>query len=65
MIQSAAGAMGIVDAVYKREPLSTVSDVYQDFMNLLNLKRGPTEMFRNYASLGDGDLKRYHWSVLF
>ena len=59
-IQSAGGARAILNAVYKRDALSTVSDVYQDFMNLLNLKRGTTESFRNFESRFEAQISKFN-----
>ncbi len=38
VIQSPEGANAIVNAVFKRDPLAIVSEVYQDFVDLLNTK---------------------------
>lgn len=48
VIQSATGVAAIVRALYKRNPLSTVSLVYQDFLTVLGTKRGSNETFRNF-----------------
>ncbi len=50
VIQSPEGANAIVNAVFKRDPLAIVSEVYQDFFDLLNTKRGQTETFKNFES---------------
>ncbi len=39
-----------MNAVHKRDPLAVVSEVYQDFVDLLKTKRGPTEGFKNFES---------------
>ena len=60
VIQSVEGVQAIVNAVYKRDALSTVSDVYQDFMNLLNLKRGANESFRNFESRFEAQVSKFN-----
>lgn len=60
VIQSGAGLQAIVNAVYKRDKLSSVSDANQDFMNLLNLKRGPTESFRNNESRFEAQVSKFN-----
>ena len=49
-IQSNTGWKSVVDAIYRREALSVVSDVYLNFTSLLSMKRGSTETFRNFES---------------
>ena len=60
VIESNEGAQAIVNAVYKRDALSTVSDVYQDFMRLMNLKRGPTETFLNFESRFEAQISKFN-----
>ncbi len=50
ILQSADGVKAIVRAVYKRIPLATVSNVYQDFLAVLNAKRGQSETFKNFEA---------------
>lgn len=45
-VQSADGPTATVNAVYKRDALSTVSNIYNDFTSLLTSKRGFNESFR-------------------
>ena len=46
-IQSADGWKKIIQAIYKRDALSVVSEVYQSFTSLLSMNRGTNESFRN------------------
>lgn len=39
--QSDNGSKVVVDAIYKRDTLPIVNDVYQNFMSLLNTRRVP------------------------
>ncbi len=48
VVQSVDGVKSIVQAVYKRDPLAAVSDVYQDFLEVMNAKRGSNESFKNF-----------------
>lgn len=48
--QSTDGAQAMVKLIYNRDDLSTISDVYHDFMTLFTLKRGQNVMFRNFES---------------
>lgn len=50
-IASEHGARPIVKMIFKRNALFVVSDMYQDFTKLLNVRRGTTETYRNYESL--------------
>jgi len=49
-IASENGAQLIIDAIYKRDALSVVSEVYQDFNDLLTCRRSSNESFKNYES---------------
>ena len=60
VIESDDGAVAIVKAVYKRDALSTVTDVYHDFMNLLNLKRGQNESFKNFESRFEATVSKFN-----
>lgn len=40
----------IVNALHKTDDLSTVRNVYQDFIAVLNIRRGDTESFKNFES---------------
>ena len=44
---SVDGAATIVKKLYQRDPLAVVSEVYNDFVTLLNVKRGNNEVFQN------------------
>lgn len=43
--RSENGAKAIVDSIYKRDPLSVVSEVYSDFMSLMNAREAFNESF--------------------
>ena len=47
-LQSDMGVQHVVNAIYKRDTLTVLNDVYVDFNNLVSAKRGQTESFRNY-----------------
>lgn len=47
-IMSRTGAQALLAAVRKSDPLSVVTDIYRDLTELLNLRREPAELFRNY-----------------
>jgi len=49
-IESEDGADAIVKAVYKRDPLAVVKEVYGEFMGLVNTRRGEKEGFSNFES---------------
>jgi len=49
-IQSAEGVNAILKAMYKRDALAVVSDLYQDFINVLKNTRGQSESFKNFES---------------
>ena len=47
-IQSDNGSQAIIIALYKRDSLSVVSEVYQCFTKLLSLKRGSNESVKTF-----------------
>ena len=47
-LQSEDGAKKVVAAIYKRDTLTVLSDVYTDFNALVCARRGTTESFKNY-----------------
>lgn len=49
-IQSENGVAAIVKVIHKRDLLTAVSNVYHDFLTLLDTKRGNSETFRNFES---------------
>lgn len=49
-LKEADGTDKIVSAVYTRDPMSVVSEVFPDFHSLLNTKRGQNESFKNFES---------------
>lgn len=57
-IQSIDGSKVVVDAIQKREALSVVSDVYQNFMSLLSTRRGSTKTFRSSESRFDTQISK-------
>jgi len=59
VIRSAEGKDAIVNALHKRDALSTVSAVYQDFVTLLNVRRGENESFRNYESRFEAKVSKF------
>lgn len=59
-IQSSSGAEAIVKAVHKRDPLSAVSDVFQDFITLLSTKRGQNESFKNFESRFEAQVSKFN-----
>ena len=59
-IISANGGQKIVDCVYQRHALAVVSDVYQEFMNLLGTKRGNSASFKNFESRFSAQIAKYH-----
>eukprot|EP00171_Calliarthron_tuberculosum_P001315 IDg1315t1 len=59
-IQSPTGTAAIVRAVYKRDPLTVVSEVYYDFLSLLNLKRGSNESFKGYESRFEAQVSKFN-----
>lgn len=61
-IQYDTGFAAIIKAVYKRDALSVVSEVYQNFIALLNTKRGHNESFKNFKSQFDAHVSRFNAS---
>lgn len=49
-IKKEGGALLIVDAICKRDPLSVMSEVCTEFNEVLNTKRGSNESFLNFES---------------
>ena len=60
VIRSVEGPAAIVQAVYKRDALSTVSDVYRDYMDLLSLKRSSNEKFRTFESRFEAQVAKFN-----
>ena len=60
MIQSAGGLQEIVNTIHKRDPLSAVGSVYQDFVSVMNTKRGNTESFRNFESRFSATVSKFN-----
>ena len=55
-----AGTQKVLDCVYKRDALAVVSDVYQDFMTLLTMKRGNNESFMNFESRFAAQISKFN-----
>ena len=60
IIQSQDGPSAIVNAVYKRDTLSVVSNLYQNFMTLLTTRRGDAESFRNFESRFNANVTKFN-----
>lgn len=62
-IQSASGsgAKKIVEAVFKRDALAVVSEVYQVFLSLMTTKRGNNESFRNFESRFEAKVSKFNF----
>ena len=54
------GADKIVAALYKRDPLSAVSHLFNDFSSLLETKRGKNESYKNFESRFSAQMSRYN-----
>lgn len=50
VIRSKSVTDAIVSAIYKSDSLTIVSETYNDFMSLLNTKRGHAQSFKRYES---------------
>lgn len=61
-IQSDTGSVAIVKAVYKRDALSVVSEVYENFISLLNTKHGFTETFKTFESRFEAQVSKFNAS---
>ena len=59
-LQSNDGQDKIVQALYKRDPLSAVSHLFDDFSSLLNTKRERTESFKNFEGRFAAQMARYN-----
>ena len=60
IIQSSSGVDEILKIIYKRDALAVVSDVYTDFMQLIMIKLGTNESFKNYESRFASQLAKFH-----
>ena len=58
VIRSKEGADAIVTALYKRDPLAVESDVFQDFLTLMNTKRNHSGSFKNFESRFQAQVSR-------
>eukprot|EP00171_Calliarthron_tuberculosum_P006240 IDg6240t1 len=59
-IQSKDGMTAIAQSIYKHNPLSTVSEVYNDFNLLLCTRQGSNESFRNFELRYQAQLARFN-----
>eukprot|EP00178_Gracilaria_changii_P001339 TRINITY_DN1187_c0_g1_i12.p1 TRINITY_DN1187_c0_g1~~TRINITY_DN1187_c0_g1_i12.p1 ORF type:complete len:348 (-),score=40.05 TRINITY_DN1187_c0_g1_i12:1053-2096(-) len=60
IIESKDGVQAIVGAVYKRDALAVISDVYHDFVGLFALRRGQNESFKNFESRFQAQMSKLH-----
>lgn len=58
LIASETVVAAIVAAIYKRDVLSVVNDVYADFNDLLNGERSANETFKNYKARFDAQVSK-------
>lgn len=59
-IQSASRVLAVVDAVYKRDTFSAVSDVYHDFIAVIDLKPEQNEAFPNFESRFEAQVDKFN-----
>lgn len=59
VINSAQGAGAIFDVLYKHDPFSVVTSLFDDFSSLLATKRGVKGSFKNFESLFSASLSKY------
>lgn len=59
-VQFSIEVHAIVRAVYNRGGLSTVRDLYHDFMTLMSLKRGPIKMIQSPESLFEAQVVKFN-----
>lgn len=59
VLVSEKGADAIVADLYKRDPLSVVTDVFGDYSTLMNTRRGANESFKNFESRFSAAVSRY------
>lgn len=62
VIKSEDGAEAIVKAIYKRDALTVVSEVYQNFVAVFDTTRDWTETFKSFESLFDAQLPKFNAS---
>lgn len=60
VIQSDEGVAAIVGAIYKRDALAVLSEVYHDFNGLLSTKRGATETFKNFELRFEAEASKFN-----
>lgn len=54
------GAQKIFKAVHKRDSLAVVTEIYGDFLTLLNTKRGENESYRNFESRFEAQVNKFN-----
>ena len=54
------GVKLIINAVYRKDPLAIVREVYHDFMELLSTKRGDKEGYPNFESRFQAQLAKFN-----
>lgn len=59
-IKSGAGASAVIDAIYKRDPLAVVGNVFQVFLEVLHTKRGSTETYKNFESRFEVQVSKFN-----
>lgn len=59
-LQSGKDVDSIVSSLYKRDLLSAVSHLYDDFLTLINTKHEVNESFKHFESLVSAQLSRYN-----
>lgn len=59
-LQSPEGVSAIISAVYRRDRLVVVSNVYQLFQDMLSTKRGTSESFQNFESRFEAKVSKFN-----
>ena len=54
------GAQQIVNLLYKRNPLSVLTEIYKDFATLTGLQRGAQESFKEFEMRFDAQFSKYN-----
>lgn len=54
------GASAIISALNKRDALQVLSEVFQDFIALMNLNRGTYETFRNFEQRFEAQASKFN-----
>lgn len=56
------GVSKIIKSIYKRDALSSVSDVLNDFLCNITTKLGPSENFHNFKSRFEAQVSKWNTS---